>query len=313
MFQQLGAENGFDVDIWDPNINGSPGRQAPAGVSLPTSPFLDLDTLKQYKTIVFDSTVGLNGTSDRQRSSSRTCRRTSAAAAASSRSTARPTRCRTCPGTWTSSVPASPTTAATRAASWSTPSRAATSSWSTPTRAHGDGGDARRASSPSTSSTTRTATRSRWASCTRCVYENEDSLVGQLGYGPGALMNSDKHAMTWCRNFDGGRSFTTMLGHNWQFTTEKWFRSMMLNAVQWTAGPGVRQLRHVQRGQGPAARRSQPERQRRRRRTPVSAALAAARAAFDQDDYERRKSSSRSSSSRRRSSGPISSRSRARS
>ena len=61
MFQQLGAANGFDVDIWDPNINGSPGRQAPAGVSLPTSPFLDLDTLKQYKTIVFNSTVGLNG------------------------------------------------------------------------------------------------------------------------------------------------------------------------------------------------------------------------------------------------------------
>ena len=28
MFQKLGAENGFDVDIWDPNINQGPG---PAG------------------------------------------------------------------------------------------------------------------------------------------------------------------------------------------------------------------------------------------------------------------------------------------
>ena len=27
------------------------------------------------------------------------------------------------------------------------------------------------------------------------VYENEDTLVGQLGYGTGSLMNSDKHAM----------------------------------------------------------------------------------------------------------------------
>ena len=27
------------------------------------------------------------------------------------------------------------------------------------------------------------------------VYENEDSLVGQLGYGTGALHNSDRHAM----------------------------------------------------------------------------------------------------------------------
>ena len=58
MFQQLGAQNGFDVDIWDPLLTTSPGRQAPAGVSLPTSPLLDLNTLKQYKTIVFNSTVG---------------------------------------------------------------------------------------------------------------------------------------------------------------------------------------------------------------------------------------------------------------
>ena len=51
------------------------------------------------------------------------------------------------------------------------------------------------------------------------VYENEDTLVGQLGYRTGALINSDKHAMSWCRNFDGGRSFATTLGHSWQFTT----------------------------------------------------------------------------------------------
>ena len=60
MFQKLGAENGFDVDIWDPPASTSPGRQAPAGVSLTTNPFLDLATLQQYKTIVLNSTVGLN-------------------------------------------------------------------------------------------------------------------------------------------------------------------------------------------------------------------------------------------------------------
>ena len=49
-------------------------------------------------------------------------------------------------------------------------------------------------------------------------------------------MNSDQHAMAWCRNFDGGRSFTTMLGHNWQYATDTWFRTMMLNAIQWTSG-----------------------------------------------------------------------------
>ena len=68
------------------------------------------------------------------------------------------------------------------------------------------------------------------------MYENEDSLIGQLGYSTGALHNSDRHSMTWCRNFDGGRSFTTTLGHNWQYAMETWFRDMMLNAVQWTAG-----------------------------------------------------------------------------
>ena len=60
MFQQLGAANGFDVDVWDPQAATSPGRQAPAGVSLIDNPYLDYDRLKQYKTIVLNSTVGLN-------------------------------------------------------------------------------------------------------------------------------------------------------------------------------------------------------------------------------------------------------------
>ncbi|HZB75290.1 MAG TPA: ThuA domain-containing protein, partial [Solirubrobacteraceae bacterium] len=66
--------------------------------------------------------------------------------------------------------------------------------------------------------------------------ENEDTLVGQLGYNTGALLNSDEHAMVWCRNFDGGRSFTTNLGHSWQYASESWYQDMMLNAIQWTAG-----------------------------------------------------------------------------
>ena len=70
------------------------------------------------------------------------------------------------------------------------------------------------------------------------VYENEDSLIGQLGYGTGSLMNTDQHAMVWCRNFDGGRSFTTTLNHSWQFNTAAWFQQQMLAAVQWTAGVG---------------------------------------------------------------------------
>jgi hypothetical protein len=68
------------------------------------------------------------------------------------------------------------------------------------------------------------------------VYENEDSLVGQLGYGTGSLHNSDRHSMVWCRNFDGGRSFSSTLGHNWTWANVTWFREMILNAIEWTGG-----------------------------------------------------------------------------
>ena len=117
MFQKLGAENGFDVDIWDPNINQSPGRQAPAGVSLPTSPLLDLAALMQYKTIVFDSTVGLNAAGLTSMEFANLQSYVRAGGGCRGHPRWRPTRCRTCPGTWIWSAPASPTTAAMRAGS----------------------------------------------------------------------------------------------------------------------------------------------------------------------------------------------------
>jgi type 1 glutamine amidotransferase len=49
--QDLGAEHGFNVDVYDP--------QSPT-VTLAASPFLSLETLQEYETIVFDSTVGHN-------------------------------------------------------------------------------------------------------------------------------------------------------------------------------------------------------------------------------------------------------------
>jgi type 1 glutamine amidotransferase len=50
--QKLGIEHNFNVDVYDPQL---------PTVTLPTSPFLSLDTLKQYDTIVFESTVGHPG------------------------------------------------------------------------------------------------------------------------------------------------------------------------------------------------------------------------------------------------------------
>jgi type 1 glutamine amidotransferase len=49
--QRLGIEHGFNVDVYDPQL---------PSVSMPASPFLSLDTLERYETIVFESTVGHN-------------------------------------------------------------------------------------------------------------------------------------------------------------------------------------------------------------------------------------------------------------
>jgi type 1 glutamine amidotransferase len=47
--QELAQENGFNVDVYDPQL---------PSVSLPVSPFLSLDELNKYETIMFESTVG---------------------------------------------------------------------------------------------------------------------------------------------------------------------------------------------------------------------------------------------------------------
>jgi type 1 glutamine amidotransferase len=49
--QEQGIREGFNVDVYDPQL---------PSVSLPTSPFLILEELQKYETIVFESTVGHN-------------------------------------------------------------------------------------------------------------------------------------------------------------------------------------------------------------------------------------------------------------
>ena len=235
MFQKLGAENGFDVDIWDPNINQGPGRQAPAGVSLPTSPLLDLATLSQYKTIVFDSTVGQNAAGltsvefanlqsyvrgrRRRRGHSR-CDRLDAECALVHGSG----RCRLQqPRQQCGRDPDRHRVRRARGAPLRRPGPSATSGIPEPFL-----------SVEELYNTNRNPVE--MGIVHPLVYENEDTLVGQIGYGTGTLMNTDQHAMTWCRNFEGGRSFTNTLGHSWQYMTEPWYQNMMLKAVEWTAG-----------------------------------------------------------------------------
>jgi type 1 glutamine amidotransferase len=236
MIQQLGKENGFDVDIWDPNIGAGPGRQAPAGVSLATSPFMDLDTLKQYKTVVMNSTVGINATATfnaTEFANMQAYIRGGGGVIAIHGGT---DSMQNVPW-WQDVIGAGFTSHGSNAGGILIDTEA--------------GGHVELVNAdPAHTSTA--AMPARWYTIEEnyntnrdpvdlgiahpLVYENEDTLVGQIGYGTGALLNTDRHAMVWCRNIDGGRSFTSTLGHNWQFATEPWFRTMILNAIQWTGG-----------------------------------------------------------------------------
>ncbi len=236
MIQDLGAKTGFDVDIWDPSIGGSPGRYPAAGVSLPTSPFLDLNTLKQYKTIVFNSTVGLNASSS-----------LNAIELANFQEYIRGGG---------GFIGIHGAIDAMQNVPWYMDLAGAGFT----NHGSNQGGILIETESgghvefinADPAHTTTAAMPARWYDVEEVyntnrnpaemgivhplVYENEDSLVGQLGYGTGALHNSDMHSMVWCRNFDGGRSFSTTLGHNWTWATVTWFREMMLNAIQFTGG-----------------------------------------------------------------------------
>jgi hypothetical protein len=68
------------------------------------------------------------------------------------------------------------------------------------------------------------------------LIENEATMVGQINAGLGPLLNSDRHAMVYCRNFEGGRSFTTLFGHSWQLQHDAWYQQMLLQGIQTTAG-----------------------------------------------------------------------------
>ncbi len=236
MVQKMGQENGFDVDIWDPSINGSPGRQAPAGVSLTTSPFLDLATLKQYKTLVFDSTVGINGTATINGVEFANLQQYIRDGGGIVFMHGGVDSMQNVP--WMQDLIGSGFTnhGSNQGGILIETESGGHVEYVTADRAHAATSlmPARFNSVEELYNTNRNVDELGIAH--PLLFENEDSLVNQLGYSPGPLMNSDRHPMVWCRNFDGGRSFTSTLGHNWAYTVEPWHVSMILNAIQWTAG-----------------------------------------------------------------------------
>jgi type 1 glutamine amidotransferase len=236
MIQKLGADNDFDVDIWDPPGTVAPGRQIPLGVSLTTSPFLDLNTLKQYKTIVFDSTVGRDPSGSLNPTEFAIFKQYIEQGGGF--------------------IAIHGGIDAYQDIPWYTDLDGGGFS--------GHGGNAQGIvpdcmscgevevikADPSHPATIdlqpRFALHDELYNTNRnpveldivhpLVLENESTLIGEINVTTGPLMNSDRHGLVWCRNFDGGRSLTTVLGHNWMLSHDKWYQQMVLGAIQSTSG-----------------------------------------------------------------------------
>jgi type 1 glutamine amidotransferase len=249
MIQQLGRDNGFDVDIWDPTAGAgtSPGRAAPAGVSLTTSPFLDLDTLKQYKTIVFDSTVGRNNASGVGATLSPAefanfqayVRAGGGFVAIHGATDAYQTDPDPNVTAWYMNlVGAGFTDHGSNAAGGIQPDCGACG---VVELSNDDPGHLATALMPDRFSAIEELYNTNrnpveMGIVHPLVLEDESTLAGgQLGYNPGALLNGI-HGMVWCRNFEGAQSFVTNLGHSPQLSLMPWYQNMVLRGIQTTAG-----------------------------------------------------------------------------
>ena len=60
--------------------------------------------------------------------------------------------------------------------------------------------------------------------------------VQEWDYDAGASANGAFHPISWCRDFDGGRSFYTGMGGTAESYSEDGFRSHLLGAIQWSTG-----------------------------------------------------------------------------
>jgi len=237
MIQKLGAANGFDVDIWDkPTGPGAPGRAAPPGVSLETSPFLDLNKLREYKTLVFNSTVGRGATASLNAAEFENLQAYIRGGGGIVFIHGGIDAYQDVP--WFTDLDGAGFSGHGSNAAGIMPDCGAcveveliTNDPSHPATKH---------------LAPRFATHDELYNTTRnpvelglvhpLVFENEATIIGQINATTGPIMNSDRHAMVWCRNFDGGRSFTSAIGHSWALMHESWYQQMILGGIQSTAG-----------------------------------------------------------------------------
>ena len=86
---------------------------------------------------------------------------------------------------------------------------------------------------------------------------------------PGPSANGWDHPVSWCRDYDGGRSFYTGMGGTAAATTRRDFRTHLRGALLWTTRPGAGRLQGDDRRQlqgraadapSPTSRGSRPDR-----------------------------------------------------
>jgi type 1 glutamine amidotransferase len=67
---------------------------------------------------------------------------------------------------------------------------------------------------------------------------DESTYVGAMGVGTNAgNIEGGDHPIVWCSNFDGGREWSQVLGHNWElYRTTPWFRESIYQGILTAAG-----------------------------------------------------------------------------
>ncbi|WBB67857.1 ThuA domain-containing protein [Micromonospora sp. WMMD812] len=92
---------------------------------------------------------------------------------------------------------------------------------------------------PATASLPMTLTRSdRWDNWDPSPIGTVHTLaqVEERHYNPGPGANGPFHPVSWCRDYDGGRSFYTGMGHTEGSYGEDAFRTHLAGALNWTTG-----------------------------------------------------------------------------
>ncbi|MFI2704701.1 ThuA domain-containing protein [Cellulosimicrobium composti] len=225
----LGEENGFTVDVWDPPNSSSgwwgPGSPGQPDLTMDSSPFTSAENLSQYATIVFaspvDNTNSLNPATPRL----------------------------------LDDAELAAFQGYIRGGGGYVGLHAATDTMHTvPWYSELTGGGARFISHPAQQTATMRVESPAHPSTAHlpAVWERFDEwynystnprddvhvllTLDESTYSPGNGAMGEDHPISWCHNFEGGRSWYEGAGHTDESWTDPLFLEHVLKGIEWTAG-----------------------------------------------------------------------------